>query len=512
MSGLQILITASPTGPTLMDVSPWANSLRFGGNEHGFTFCSCRVPMQLKNQFWLYDRPGLPHVKVGWCGATVWEGRLEDVAPSADGLYLGALGYQRTLSDAKYSGLWSHTKYSRWRQETSADAVTRSPEKYEMDNNNRLAFGLRKNETYANATEAAGWTMAAPHNGAQNIYRVIFDYSILLPLNWNTALQSFAYDFTSFTSEWSLAATGALQTGSITQNLAANKDRITFRIINVTGLPYNWLGETGAAYARITNLRVLGSTNATIGADDIAREFIAYTNALNPGQLSADTGQVSAPGVDLRDEVYDDMDMRDILTHLALIGDSSQQQYEWAVWENRQLVFRPRGSRARTWYVDISEPEIRRTLDALRNSVYAVYQEPRGDTLRTAANADAFSQVRYGITRQAALPTTTTSLTQAQAQRDAYLADRKTPIPQVGIKLQKMFDAAGQSYPLWLLRANDTVVIRNLNPSLSVEIDRLRRFRASEYQYDAVTGVMTVVPESPLPTLDVLLARRANAA
>lgn len=509
MSGLQFLIQESPGGKTLLDASAVARGLRFSGNRNGFVALTCTLDINPRTQYWLYDRPGWPHGAINWNGLTVWEGRLEDVAPSMDGLRAGLFGYQRALSDLPYTGMFSYSRYDKWRTVTNADVASRAPGKYALDNNGRLNMGLRKNETYANNNEAADWTFSAPHNGSQNIYLMSFDYGVLLPANWSVALQSFAYDFTSITSEWSLAATGVLQTGSVTQTLAANKDRVDFRIVNSTGAPYNYAGETDANYARITNLRVKGTTSAGVYADEIAREFIGVTNALNSGQLSSDTNLVRSPAVDLQDEFYEDADMREALDRFAIIGDGTNQ-YEWGVWAGRRLRFQQRGYQAPTWYVDVAQPELERTLEAMRNSTYATYKEPRGSyTLRTATNSDAFSVLRYGGTRRDAVDANTTSATQAAAQRDAALADRKTPIPRVALTIERLYDAAGQQYPPWLLQTHHTVVIRNISPALTTDIDRVRRFRVDEYEYDADTGTMRVVPESPPPTLDVMLARQA---
>lgn len=487
----------------------WAQNVRFSGNGNGFAALECVVPATLMRQFEIYDRAGLPHLGVTWQGATIWEGRLEDVGITPAGLRLRALGYQRALGDVPYTGLWSHTRFSRWRQTTEQDLATRAPAKYALDNNNRLFFGLRKNETYANNTEAADWTMSAPYANARNIYTVTFTYTMLLPLDWNLALQSFDYNFGTFVSEWNLAATGALQTGTVTQVLAGPKDRINFRVVNQTGAPYTWAGETGANYARITDIRVKGTASAAVYADEIMRDMLAYVGAVNSGQLSAETGLINSPALDLHDEIYEDAQPRDVFDRLALVGDGATV-WEWGVWEQRRLRFGPRGTWGRTWYVDVAEPEIERTLDALRNNVYTTYREARGDVLRTAAAANAFSIARYGLTRTGMTNSSSTSATQAGAERDAALADTATPRPRVGLAVTTLYDAAGQRHPVFLLRANDTIVMRNLSPAMSTDIDRIRRFRVAEYEYDADSGEMRLTPEAPLPSLETMLARREN--
>ena len=56
------------------------------------------------------------------------------------------------------------------------------------------------------------------------------------------------------------------------------------------------------------------------------------------------------------------------------------------------------------------------------------------------------------------------------------------------------------------------MTIRNLPPTLSTAIDRIRTFRVSETRYDAMTNTLTVIPESPTPRVEIMLARQAVGA
>jgi hypothetical protein len=153
--------------------------------------------------------------------------------------------------------------------------------------------------------------------------------------------------------------------------------------------------------------------------------------------------------------------------------------------------------------VDVSALEINRTLALLYNSAYAVYQDVDGRTLRSAINADTDSVSRWKITRRAAVPTNTTSPSEAEAQRDVFLNDRKNPIPRVSFVFDKLFGATGERWPNYMGRAGDTITLRNLPPSLSTEIDRIRTFLITETDYDVDHDLLTVTPESPMPRLAV---------
>lgn len=507
--GLQLAIYDGPAGALIADYSHIARSLRFSTGEHGYRACSFDVPLSLSEAFRLYDRPGLPHVEVNWGAGRVWEGRLEDPSISDLGANLQALGYWRALSDAPYTALWSDTGVAEWRPITVNDQAGNVPERYEIDTNNRLYIAPRKGETFANNADVGSLTYETPVGGSRQIVAVSFDYQLLAPANWIGRFDTFARDFSGNVAVWTLAATGVLQSGSQSLTFTA-ADRIGFRLYNNTGGPVTLAADSGVTFLRITNLRVKTTTSASVYADEIARDLVATVAALNSSQLSSATGLIQSPALDLRDEVYEDEYPADILTRLARLGDSSTPPRRWetGVYDGRVLHFRPLGDAARAWYVDAASLRLERSLDQLRNSAYAVYQDSSGTTQRGSVSTDAASVSRYGVTRREAVHAQTTSLTQANVQRDAALQDKKDPKPRAAITFGELYDAAGSRYPLFLARAGDTITMRNLPPTLSVEVDRIRTFRISETEYSADTDTLQVTPESPLPSLEVLLARR----
>lgn len=243
-------------------------------------------------------------------------------------------------------------------------------------------------------------------------------------------------------------------------------------------------------------------------ADEIARDLIAVSSTLNAGQLSSATTLVASPGLDLLNERYEDRLPSDILDYLASIGDAALNGWEWGVRDAQQLYFRAKNAQ-RTWYIDVSDLDIQRTLDQLANSVYAVYSDTNNRAQRTAATADSASVARYGLTRRTALAVSSTSATQAASQQAAALADGREPKPRSSVTISQVFDAGGSRWPLWAVAAGDTVVIRNLSPSLSLTIDRIRSFRLARVAYQFDTDTLLLEPELPRPTLEALLAHQA---
>lgn len=513
MSSLTLTLHNSPTDrQLLLSEMPPARDLFFSTNEHGFAALMAFLPGRLVNSFFLYDRPGLPHVHVGRNGATAWEGRLEDVTIVPGGALLGAFGYWRALYDAPYTALWSTTSVADFRPVTGDDSGGRTPAKYNFDFFNRIFIGLTKDSIYTNNSDDGDVILQLPNGSDRGIQFVSFDFNVTLPTNWVAEARVINDDFSSPVAIWTVTGNGASQTGS-QSGTTSSRTGLAFKVVNSTGASYTYAGETGANFLKITSLRLNGDNASTVIASSIANRLIQFVNSINSSQLQNVTGLVQSPGLDLRDELYEDALPADILTRLAALGDDQipPRQWEVGVWENRILHFRPKGDAARTriWYVDITELELERTLELLRNSVYASYQDVDGRTLRTAIAVNQPAIDRYDLTRRAVVDVSTTSLTQANVHRDAYLEDGREPKSKASIRFDRLYDASGTAWPNWAARAGDTFTIRNLSPVLSAAIDRVRSFRCSQTEYDADRDVLEVTPEAPLATLDTLLVRTA---
>lgn len=585
MTPLQFATDAAAGGALAYDDSARASSLTYATNTHGFAEMRSSVPMDLAEAFLRFDRAGIPHQRLNEGARPVYEGRIEDVAISGDGIQTTALGYSRSLSDAPYTALWSTTDVSQWRPVRTTELGNRTPELYQFDTNNRIQIALPQGSIYGNNANVGSMVFQKSERGVRSIIGFSFDAVVTLPSNWTFFYQTYTSGFVSVAS--ATIDTGIAGTNVINKfYTVAACDYVELAIFNQTGGNYTVNNAPNVWRVSITNIRLVTSLDnrvdttttanivaganvnipvvssarmyvgqrlhigipaangegitvtsipdathvvATITAnyasganvqahviyaDEVARDLVIKTNALNPTQINSSTALIQSPGLDLLDEGYQDQYGTDILSRLITLGDNQtlSRQWEWAVWENRQLVFQPRGSTARTWYVDLAKPEIERTLNALANSVYADYQESGGRTLRSATTSDAASIARYGVTRRTMLPVSSTSTTQVAAQQAAQLNDTKDPIPRARLTIEAVFDQNGARWPLTAVRANDIIVIRNLPPTLSTTIDRIRILRAIRTELDVFSGILTIEPESPLPTLAAMLARATAPA
>lgn len=266
--------------------------------------------------------------------------------------------------------------------------------------------------------------------------------------------------------------------------------------------------------ATFANAHVSGQsiTGHVVTARDILGFTIPVISAINPTHLSSSTALIQSPGLDLTDQVLEDAYLNDVVNTLIGLGDTQTPPRRWegVIYENRVFAYRPRGSAGRAWYVDASALQVQQTLNDLRNSMYAVYQFPSGGTRRTTTNANAQSVGQYGLTRRAALSTQTTLATLATYLRDTALNDQATPPPRIAVSFPAVYDSGGRRYPLTLVRAGDSLTIRNLPPTYGLPT-RVLTFYLARVEYHGGDQTLVVEPEQPLPRLDVQIAQ-LNAA
>ena len=514
---LTLALKASPTNPQLL-TQRQPISLEFANGKHGFADMTALYPLSLMDSFMLFERAAMPHAEVKWQGYSPYVGRVEDVKVVPNGVQVKAFGYWNALYDARYSALWSKSGYADWFQLDERSDANNQPKRWTMDTNNRLYITPTKNSTLGTTTTAkvARLGYAIPHLSSRNLTAITFDYAFLAPANWQCGAQSFTATepvnssaWTFGATQWTLNGTGALQTGTVALTSFTGVNAYAFYFYyNAADAVYG--GETGANYLTITNLRIQTTTSASVYADEIARDLVSTINTLNSSQLQNITGLIDSPALDLKDEVYEDLWPADILETLTQRGDNATPPNIWeaGVWEDRTLHLRRRGSAGRTWYVDVGEPNINRTVAGLVNSGYALYRDASGRTLRTSTATDSDSVARWSVTRRDVTSSPTTNSTQAGTQRDAMIQDRKDPIPQASLDCSVIFDASGAPWPAFFARYGDTVVMRNLPVTGGSSVDKLRRFIVAENRWK--DGISKIVPEEPLPSLDVLVARQAE--
>lgn len=508
---VSLVLYTAPNGVMLADWTGMAVSVKSSCNEHGYEALSFFVPMGVEDAFRFYQLTAGRHVEIHDGAGVVWEGRVEDRRIRPGGLEIGAFGYWRVFSDAPYTALWSVSKYADWLVPTADNVAEIKPELYEMDNNNRLWFGLRDGEVYGGSGEddTAIWAWLAPHLGEELCKLVEFSYSLDMAQYWRLSLLSWDEDWANEVEEWYVESSGSPLSGSVAETLASEKAYVGFRVKynHPMGDPYGMTGgQTGDEFAKLTSVVVKGTTSANLYADEIVEAVIDYVAGLSHSPLSTSKILVESPGVELVDELYEDVEAGEVLTRLAELGDS---QTPPAIWEvgvgaGQRVFFRERGSQGREWFTDVLQIELGATLEALQNSVYGLYEDTNGRTLRTDVATDDPSVERYAVERRGVAEGTGTSLSRAEGRRDARLEERREVTPEAELSLEGigLFDVHGaQEISLWRVRPGDTMTIRNLPPNLSTAVDKVRSFLILGTEYDWDNGVLKITPEIKPPGL-----------
>lgn len=272
------------------------------------------------------------------------------------------------------------------------------------------------------------------------------------------------------------------------------------------------IGGATTFNATFVNAYVIGHAVQAhqIYPDEIMKACVLAVDTINPTQIDGDVSLIQSQVNDLDQAIYEDAYPTDIINQLIAKSDNQIPPRQWValMYDDQRLVVRPRGT-GRAWFTDVTSLEVVRTLTQLYNSIYGVYKDVAGKrNLRTTANADANSIAKFQITRQQAIKVDTTSVTQAQQSRDSVLANKLDPIPRANIKLDRVFDSAGNPFPLFYIRADDTLTIRNLPPVLSVgTYDKLRTLVITRVDYDVIADTITLELEIPMPDLNVQLAK-----
>lgn len=243
--------------------------------------------------------------------------------------------------------------------------------------------------------------------------------------------------------------------------------------------------------------------------DEIIDDCVTTLNALNATQVNADLGSIQSQAIDIDQAIYEDQYPTDIINDLIAKSDDQTPPRQWVamVYNNQTLIVRPRGS-GYDWFTDITSLDVVRTLTQLYNSVYAVYKEPNDQrSLRTAVTTDADSVAKFKITRRKPILVETTDSVQATKIRDSVLALQTDPVPRANVELDRIYDKFGNPFPLFMVRADDTLTLRNLPPTLGNVYDKIRTLVIVRTNVDLLRNTIQLDLESATPNIEVQLAK-----
>jgi len=235
-------------------------------------------------------------------------------------------------------------------------------------------------------------------------------------------------------------------------------------------------------------------------------------------QISTDQSNITATDITVNIEATDHTVNNypiHIFNHLIAFGDSSDNTYDFAIWEDRIPFLTTRTVTSLDWLVNISDFaqfKIARRLRDMWNSGYGVYG---ANDSQTATVTDADSIARFGLTRHHVTMTVGKGAAQAAAEaaRDTFLEEHKDLYSQGDNVILGPIttDSNGIPCPSSWVRAGDVLRVRDLVPPSSaldsVTRDQERTYFILETQYDAVLHTNKLHLDRHSLTLDSILAR-----
>jgi hypothetical protein len=454
-------------------------------------------------------------------------------------------------------------------------ATNRTPEMYAIEISERIVISTTKGASYANGADVGGVAFRVPDNGARQIIGMQFALTQLLPTDWELRLNIYspaattpftepsagllvtsAYYLTFVgadmvelyilnntgaasapageTGDWyaqisdirlvttttttvNTTTTGPTASGiGVTIPVASTANMYVGQQLRLIGLVFDdgeiitvsSITSPTALVADVRDFRAIGSTlrGFYVPPNEVVASLLAYS-ATSGGVLSSSTAFISASPRDLFNALWEDTAPADIIADLA-----ARDGYETGVNGAGTLYWRPAGSAATAWFVDAADLTVQQSLSALVNRVIGRYQATDGRTLRAAAQTNAASVSRYGVTRAGVVDADTTLAVLAQSVAATAAADTADPLPSAALTVDAIYTASGALAPLWLLQVGDTITIRNLPVTATAAINRIQTLRVAGVVYDAVAGTVQITPETSIPSADYQAAAILRAS
>ena len=481
-----------------------------------------------------FATPGAPPwVQLNDGARAWWGGRLENPRLQNTTLATVAYGAWAALQDDVHTVLYGEMGVANWRIATPDLLDFRLPDQFAFDTNNRLYSAVRRGATLPPG-RCGTHLYQLPHRSHRQAQRFTCAYTMRLPPHLALRIVAYAEGGTTaaplHTIQGVLSGNGTPTiVGGTIDVPVPQRAWIAVDLCNTsTTTSWTWpiddtgnpIGEEGDYYINVTQPRIT-SFGGPVTADLIARDLVAQVTARNPSFISTSTLGIAVGQYPERDQaVYADQTAAAILEDQAKLGDAEGVPLTVGVdAEGRVFVRRAPGvglqglripDTTHMWYVDAPQDwAVEHALDAALTHAYATYQDDAGRTLRTADAVDIAAQHRVGMVRRRAVDARTTSLRDAEYQRDRFLRDEQHDAQRATITASILYDAYGTPHPPWAVQPHDQIIVRNLPPALAPATSALRSFFVDEVALDLDAGTVTLSPSAPIDSLATLLVRRA---
>lgn len=483
---LSVWVVASPTSEIQWwDISYSLESISISTHERGFLECVLGLNVDPSVARAMLAGGGTPRVYVTDDGAPVWDGRIERVGRVDGNAVLYARGFYSSLSDRTHTAIYAMSNAGAFKPLEYSLNTAFKPMFWDLRlYESGLFITPRKGETHGGSVNAGGLYYVMPFGGYNYIYSVTFTYAFYAPAGWNAFVRSSVYNanaaFSSDSADWALAGTGALQTGTVTQVLAANKTVVTFGM-NDTNVAAALGVDTGTYYFKVTNITVNGVSSSPTTTQVVAGA-VGQVAAQNPGQINSSTIMVTASET-VTDIVCSNTDVQDVLAECASMGDGSNNPVEYGVFDDKTLFYQTRGTNARTWYTDETGFEVERGFEDVWNSIRVMYTDVFGNAVGSSVAEDALSIAYWGIYRARRYESGVTKSTAADDVANTTIEKSAAVVPSIRGALTHVFDRSGVAFNLYAIRSGDILVVRSLEYGDAA--DTFNGFRISKTKYTA---------------------------
>ncbi len=252
-------------------------------------------------------------------------------------------------------------------------------------------------------------------------------------------------------------------------------------------------------------------------ASSTAQAVIKAALTASCTQISSDQSQIGDSGIAVTMNYVDNMYPGNIIEDLGKLGDAGGTPWVAAIWDDKVPYFTQRGT-AVTWQANLRDANggavpLTRSLKEIWNEVSIIYQYG-GNRVLSGSVVGTASQTAYGR-RVKWLTGGSAVAAVAEGIRDTYLNVHKDSPQQANIQLTGRIRGAATgnqnvAMPLWRVRAGDRIRLKDLVPVATTAtdtMDGLRIFHILETRYDYDSDTLTITPDNPSPTIDVLLAQ-----
>lgn len=254
--------TAATGGNRIDAPTNQASGVTASWNLQGAERLSATMPGTLQQAFQQVNTAGTIHGILFEQGI-LWEGRLENPTLTDQGNTLEPLGYSRALADLPYAALWSSTELEVWRAVLRAENGGAEPGRFTFSTDGgALYIAPNKGDTF-DVTHTGFLAFRVPNGSSRDIIGLAIDYEVLLPAAaWEFRIVRGSATFGIAANERIEVGAGVVQTGVFNVTFAASPMVGIQLAYNAAALAY--AGETGAAYVRCTNVRIVTSNTNRI--------------------------------------------------------------------------------------------------------------------------------------------------------------------------------------------------------------------------------------------------------